>query len=69
MTLGPLVGAERETRASFAALRELGRRCEQLAQGPLELSMGMSGDFAWAVEEGATMVRIGSLLVGRRDYP
>jgi len=30
--------------------------------------MGMSGDFEWAIEEGATMVRIGTTLVGSRGY-
>ncbi|HOO87931.1 MAG TPA: YggS family pyridoxal phosphate-dependent enzyme, partial [Synergistales bacterium] len=31
-----------------------------------ELSMGMSGDFEWAVDEGSTMVRIGSAIFGKR---
>ena len=34
-----------------------------------ELSMGMSGDYALAIQEGSTMVRIGSLLFGARNYP
>ena len=33
-----------------------------------ELSMGMSGDYEVAVEEGATMVRVGSFIFGARDY-
>ncbi|MFW5774809.1 MAG: YggS family pyridoxal phosphate-dependent enzyme, partial [Chitinivibrionales bacterium] len=33
----------------------------------LELSMGMSSDYGWAIEEGATMVRVGSALV-KRNY-
>jgi len=33
-----------------------------------ELSMGMSGDFAIAIEEGATMVRVGTAIFGERDY-
>ena len=56
-------------RPAFAALRQL---AEQLrARGPLplpELSMGMSHDYAIAVEEGATIVRVGSAIFGKRDY-
>ncbi|MDD5674455.1 MAG: YggS family pyridoxal phosphate-dependent enzyme [Chitinivibrionales bacterium] len=62
MTLGPLGGSEREVRNAFALLRNLGERC-----GAHELSMGMSGDFEWAIAEGATMVRIGTLLLGKRE--
>lgn len=46
-------------------LRELGEEVKDLA-GEIELSMGMSGDFEWAIEEGSTMVRIGTLLLGER---
>ena len=56
-------------RPAFHALREL---AEQLrARGPLplpELSMGMSHDYTVAVEEGATIVRVGSAIFGKRDY-
>ncbi|MBD3322367.1 MAG: YggS family pyridoxal phosphate-dependent enzyme, partial [Chitinivibrionales bacterium] len=44
---------------------KLGEKCSSLANRT-ELSMGMSDDFEWAIEEGATMIRIGSLLLGRR---
>ncbi|HEU0189119.1 MAG TPA: YggS family pyridoxal phosphate-dependent enzyme [Gallionella sp.] len=56
-------------RAAFAQLREL---FEQLNRQGLQLdtlSMGMSHDFAAAIAEGATMVRIGSAIFGRREYP
>lgn len=56
---------ETDTRNQFAELRELREGCASLASDrhPLnELSMGMSGDYLWAIAEGATMVRIGSLL-------
>jgi PLP dependent protein len=67
MTVGPLVGGERETRAAFAHLRKLSEECGHLAKdGKPVLSMGMSGDFEWAIEEGSTMVRVGSLLLGNR---
>jgi PLP dependent protein len=68
MTVGPLSGGEPETRKSFEALRTLAEQCRHLlsAKGPV-LSMGMSSDFEWAIEEGSTMIRIGSLLLGNRQ--
>lgn len=57
MTMAPFGATPAELRAIFAALRHLG---EKLALK--ELSMGMSGDFEIAIEEGATQVRIGSAL-------
>ena len=66
MTIGPLGGNEKETRAAFSLLRETAARNSDLVAG-FALSMGMSGDFEWAIEEGATMVRIGTLLVGARQ--
>jgi pyridoxal phosphate enzyme (YggS family) len=68
MTIGPLDAGESETRRAFAALRNVGEKCRHLTE-TLELSMGMSGDFEWAIEEGATMIRIGSLLLGARPNP
>jgi PLP dependent protein len=54
-------------RPHFRRLRELKRECEQILNSPLpHLSMGMSGDFEVAIEEGATMVRIGTALFGPR---
>ncbi|HEU4965535.1 MAG TPA: YggS family pyridoxal phosphate-dependent enzyme [Bacilli bacterium] len=66
MTMAPLTDDPAATRDVFRGLREL--RDKLLADGSapetaVELSMGMSGDFEVAVEEGATLVRIGSLLV------
>lgn len=51
----------------FAALRSM--RDDRITQYPFlqELSMGMSGDFTMAIEQGSTMVRIGSLIFGARD--
>jgi uncharacterized pyridoxal phosphate-containing UPF0001 family protein len=67
MTIGPLGGDESSTRKAFALLRELSQKCcVDIIKAP-ELSMGMSGDFEWAIEEGATMVRIGTMLVGNRQ--
>jgi len=66
MTIGPVRMDETSTRISFSLLRRLGEQCKDLASS-IELSMGMSSDFEWAIEEGATIVRIGSLLVGSRE--
>jgi uncharacterized pyridoxal phosphate-containing UPF0001 family protein len=65
MTIGPLGGTEKEVRKSFILLRSLSEKIYDLCP-QVELSMGMSGDFVWAIEEGATMVRIGTALVGGR---
>jgi PLP dependent protein len=68
MTIGPLSVPEAQTRASFAALRECAEQCRQWCTRP-ELSMGMSADFEWAIEEGATIIRVGTLLLGNRSAP
>jgi hypothetical protein len=65
MTIGPLNAPENRVRESFALLRTLGGQCRDLAASP-ELSMGMSGDFEWAIEEGSTMIRVGTALLGER---
>lgn len=67
MTMAPLVGDPELTRPVFRGLRELRDELNQLAltPGPItELSMGMSNDFEVAIQEGATWVRLGTLLVG-----
>jgi len=68
MTVGAAVEHAEAARAGFARLRALRDRAEQrLGQELPELSMGMSGDFEVAVEEGSTMVRVGSALFGARS--
>jgi pyridoxal phosphate enzyme (YggS family) len=68
MTVGAPVERSDQARAGFARLRELRERVAQQLGRPLpELSMGMSGDFEVAVEEGATMVRVGTALFGARS--
>lgn len=58
-----------DARPAFAALRRLAEQLRERGPLPLpELSMGMSHDFEVAVEEGATIVRVGSAIFGRRDY-
>jgi pyridoxal phosphate enzyme (YggS family) len=66
MTIGPLEGGEKDVRNSFILLRNLSEKIHDLCPSP-ELSMGMSSDFLWAIEEGSTMVRIGSALIGARN--
>jgi PLP dependent protein len=65
MTIGPLDASEVDTRNAFSSLRKLSEQCSHLAPR-IQLSMGMSSDFEWAIAEGATMIRVGSLLLGER---
>lgn len=67
MTMPPLTGDPEEARGFFRSLRELRDRLRSDggALGP-ELSMGTTGDFEVAVEEGATLVRIGTAIFGPR---
>jgi PLP dependent protein len=68
MTVPPWVPEPEKARPHFRRLRELKHECEQALGSPLpHLSMGMSGDFEVAIEEGATMVRIGTALFGMRS--
>jgi hypothetical protein len=70
MTLAPWVPEAEKVRPIFQRLRELKEACEQKLGAPLQhLSMGMSGDFEVAIEEGATIVRIGTALFGPRPRP
>ncbi len=67
MTVPPWSPEVEDSRPHFRRLRELKLECERVLGAPLpHLSMGMSGDFEVAIEEGATMVRIGTALFGPR---
>ena len=67
MTMAPLATEKEHSRPYFAKLRELRDRLSDRSGIPFEtLSMGMSGDYEIAVEEGATLVRVGSALFGGR---
>jgi PLP dependent protein len=61
MAIPPVVERPEDSRVAFRTLRELATK-----HGLGELSMGMSGDFEVAVEEGATMVRVGTAIFGPR---
>ena len=70
MTMAPYSENPEDARPVFRALRALRDELQDAHGHPLpELSMGMSGDFGPAIEEGATLVRIGSSIFGARPYP
>ncbi len=67
MTMAPFTRDERVLRRTFRGLRELHEAAKRLPRyRGRELSMGMSNDYQLAVEEGSTIVRIGSALFGER---
>lgn len=68
MTIG-VKGDEQQTRNAFAALRVLQETCkaETGLQDFDQLSMGMSGDYCLAIEEGATLIRVGTSIFGQRE--
>jgi hypothetical protein len=71
MTMPPFFDQPERARPYFAALRRLRDRIRAEAIAGVdvvELSMGMTGDFEVAVEEGATLVRIGTAIFGPREY-
>ncbi len=70
MTSAPYTEEPEENRRYFREMREMLLRLKEEYSGfPLkELSMGMSGDYETAIEEGATIVRIGTAIFGERDY-
>jgi pyridoxal phosphate enzyme (YggS family) len=68
MTIGPATMDPVETRECFRMLYRLRERIGHVLGRPLpDLSMGMSGDFETAIEEGATIVRLGRILTGERE--
>ncbi len=72
MTLAALSDDQARVRRCFVLMRELRERLRQDAPDGIdmhELSMGMSGDYAMAVEEGATVVRVGQAIFGARATP
>ena len=67
MTIPPLAPEPESSRKYFAALRELRDVLEREFRVQLpQLSMGMSDDFPVAIEEGATLVRVGTAIFGKR---
>ena len=68
MTMAPFVSDEKILRSCFGSLRELKEKLNQKGFNITELSMGMTNDYEIAVEEGATMLRIGTAIFGSRNY-
>jgi len=68
MTMAPLTEDANIIRKSFRDLRNLKDKINNKGYNLTELSMGMTSDFEIAIEEGATMIRIGSAIFGDRDY-
>ena len=68
MTMAPLTDDTIIIRKSFRDLRNLKDKINNKGYHLTELSMGMTSDFEIAIEEGATMIRIGSAIFGDRDY-
>ena len=71
MTMAPFTSDEDVLRTTFRRARGLFDRLAELDHdaglAPDTLSMGMSGDFEVAIEEGSTMVRLGTVLFGSRE--
>jgi hypothetical protein len=69
MTISPLTEDINLIRQSFLYLRKLKDELNSEGFNNIkELSMGMTSDYEIAIEEGATMLRIGSAIFGQRDY-
>jgi hypothetical protein len=69
MALGPYPASEPEARSAYRLARELFDRGARVAGVDFRvLSLGMSGDYRAAVEEGSTLVRIGTAIFGERRY-
>ena len=70
MTMAPFTDDQALVRKSFITLRELSEKMQKDYNelSLTELSMGMSGDFEIAIEEGSTLVRVGTAIFGERDY-
>lgn len=69
MAVPPYSPTPERSRPYFQQLRSLKAECEKILGAPLpHLSMGMSGDFEIAIEEGATIIRVGTALFGPRSY-
>ena len=71
MTIAPYVEDPEENRVHFQNLRKLlvdinGKNIDNISMD--ELSMGMTGDYEVAIEEGATFIRVGTGIFGSREY-
>lgn len=67
MGIPPLPQRAEDSRPYFASLREIRDRLQKKHSGVVELSMGMTDDYEVAIEEGATMIRVGRAIFGPRN--
>lgn len=67
MTMASFTQNEDALRGSFKKLKEMYNKINSKYNSIVELSMGMTNDFTIAIEEGATMVRVGTAIFGKRD--
>lgn len=71
MTMAPFIDDEEKIRKAFKGLKNLSLKIEDLNLSNVEmdtLSMGMSHDYKIAIEEGATIIRVGTSIFGQRNY-
>lgn len=68
MTMAPFTDDEKVIRDCFIKLRNTKESLNQKGYNLKELSMGMTNDYEIAIEEGATMIRVGTAIFGERDY-
>jgi uncharacterized pyridoxal phosphate-containing UPF0001 family protein len=68
MGMATFTDNKQQVREEFRYLNSIYEQCRHQLPDMHELSMGMSGDYSIAIEEGSTMVRIGSSIFGPRNY-
>ncbi len=66
--MAPYIESDNVLRACFVKLRKIKDVLNQQGYNLTDLSMGMTNDYEIAIEEGATMLRIGTAIFGERDY-
>jgi len=69
MTIGLFSAEEQKVRKCFQLLKKIQRQLLQNQINAEELSMGMSGDLEIAIEEGSTIIRVGTAIFGKRPHP
>ena len=69
MTIGIFSAETEQVRKCFSLLKQLQSKLLNIDIPVHQLSMGMSGDLETAIEEGSTIIRVGSAIFGKRPYP
>ena len=68
MTMGPLSENNKETEEVFIKAHEIYLKYKEIIPSIDTLSMGMSSDYELAINNGATLIRLGTILFGKRNY-